>query len=111
MRTHIVLGVEASEISQVSEVFSSACGSQGEARDSQYLGEYDLFLLPEKVRVKYNHVAPFGPEDDPDDEWDYPSAKQYGVLVDVGETDRPEFVEELVAKMGMPFSIIKSEGW
>jgi len=111
MPTHIVVGVDAAEVSDVSRAFADASGTQGEGHDSQYLGVYDLFLLPEKVKIKFNHVASLGPESDPDDEWDYPEARQFGVLIEAEKTDRPEYIEELVNKLGMAFSVIKSKAW
>ncbi len=56
MRTHLVIGVESPDLLSVSRAFAAASGVEGEGHESLYLGEYDLFRLPEQVKVKRNHV-------------------------------------------------------
>lgn len=111
MRTHIVIGVESSNLLSVSRAFAAASGVEGEGHESLYLGEYDLFLLPEQIKVKCNHVSPTGSEQDPDDEWDYPEAKQFEVLIVGEDTDRPEYIEALANQMGFVVGIVYRNAW
>ena len=111
MPTHLVIGVESPEFPSVSRAFAAASGVEGEGHESLYLGEYDLFRLPERVKVKCNHVPLSGGEDDPDDEWDYPEAKQFGILIVAGETDRPTYIEALVKKMGFVVGTVLMKAW
>ena len=111
MRTHLVIGVESPDLLSVSRAFAAACGVEGEGHDSLYLGEYDLFRLPEEVKVKRNHVPQLGGDEDPDDEWDYPEAKQFEVLIVGEDTDRPEYIEALANQMGFVVGIVHREPW
>ena len=111
MPTHIVIGVESSDLSSVSRAFATASGVEGEGHESLYLGEYDLFRLPERVKVKRNHVPLSGAEEDPDDEWDYPEAKQFEILIVGDDTDRPEYIEGLANQMGFVVGVVHKSTW
>ncbi|MCB0325531.1 MAG: hypothetical protein KDD69_18245, partial [Bdellovibrionales bacterium] len=100
----IVIGVKATSIEPVTEALKLATGLEAELRDSLYVGEYDLFRLPEKLQVKYNYVGFQGA-------WDYPDQKGFGVLVVADETERPDYVRELVTALGFESSVIEEFEW
>jgi hypothetical protein len=60
MPVHIAIGLRAPSIESVSEALRLATGHAPEQRESLYFGGYDLFRLPEKVRVKHNFVSAEG---------------------------------------------------
>ncbi len=111
MRTHLVIGVESRDLTSVSQAVAAESGVEGEGHDSFNLGEYDLFRLPERIKVKRNHVPLPSGEEDPDDEWDYPEAKQFEVLIVGDDTDRPEYIEALANQMGFVVGIVHKSAW
>lgn len=104
MPVHITIGVKAPSLGAVSDALRLATGIDYEPHDSLYLGEYDLFRLPEEVRVKYHFVAAEG-------EWDYPQHKEYAILIVAGQTERPDFVWRLAAGLGFESSILEESKW
>ncbi len=79
---------------------------QCEGRESSYLGVYDLFRIPEVVRIKHNHVPDLHGEEDPDDEWDFPQFKHYEVLICVEATDRLDVIVALCENLGFQTEIV-----
>ena len=104
MPVHLAIGLKAPSIESVSEALRLATGHAPEQRESLYLGEYDLFRLPEEVQVKYNFVAAEG-------EWDYPAHQDYGILVIAGETERPEYVHALATGLGYESRVLEESAW
>ena len=104
MPVQIAIGVRAPSVKAVSAALTLATGHAPELHESLYLGGYDLFRLPEEVRVKNNFV-------DPEGEWDYPSHRDYGILVVADRTDRPEYVRALAAGLGYESSVLEERAW
>ena len=104
MPVRVVIGIKALSIEAVSGALGAATGQAPDRRDSLYLGEYDLFRLPEEVRVKYNFVAGMG-------DWDYPGSREYGVLIVAGETERPDYVRALAAGLGYESRALEERAW
>ena len=102
MPFHVTIGIKASSIEVVSQSLSRAVGQTPETHESLYLGEYDLFRLPEEVSVKYNSV---------EGEWDYPEHQDYEVLVVAGKTDRPEYVRAIAEALGFEYHILEERFW
>ncbi len=50
-------------------------------------------------------------EQDPDDEWNYPEAKQFEVLIVAEDTDRPEYIEALANQLGFVVGIVHRDAW
>ena len=69
MPYHIAIAFETDEIDPVSDALERLTGVLREGHESSYLGVYDLFRLPEKVKIKYNFVWE-------QDAWDYPEHKE-----------------------------------
>ena|SRR5438045_2644155 len=99
MPFHIAIGLKALSIEAVSEKLQQITGFSPEPRESLYLGEYDLFLMPEEVKVKYNFVVA-------EEEWDYPKHKEYSVLIVVEDTERPDFFRSLATNIGFENMIL-----
>ena len=87
----IVIALKAGSIEAVSALLEHSTGVTGDPHESLYLGEYDIFLLPEKVIVKYNYVWS-------EDEWEFPEYKDYEVLLVAYKTERPEYIIALAAQ-------------
>jgi hypothetical protein len=104
MPVHIAMGLKAPSIESVSEALRLTTGHDPEPHESLYLGEYDLFRLPEEVQVKYNFVAAEG-------EWDYPAHQVYGILLIAGETERPEYMRALATGLGYESSVLEESVW
>lgn len=104
MPFHVTIGIKASSIEVVSQSLSRAVGQTPEAHESLYLGEYDLFRLPEEVSVKYNFVEGEG-------EWDYPEYQDYKVLVVSRKTDRPEYIRAIAEALGFECHILEERFW
>ena len=88
----------------ISDALKSTTGHAPEQRDSLYLGEYDLFRLPEEVKVKYNFV-------DGMDDWDYPEQQEYAVLIVAEETERPDHLRALAAGLGYESRVLEEHMW
>ena len=104
MPVHISIGLKAASVEIVSKTLRREFGFQLEPHDSSFLGEYDLFRIPEEVRVRYNFIDAQG-------EWVFPSHKEYGVLLIAENTERPEFLRSLAAKLGFEHQVIEEESW
>ena len=100
MAVDLIIGFKAENISAVSEPISRATGVKPELHDSLYRGEYDLFSMPEHVIVKYNFVDSTG-------DWEAEGFKEFGVLMRVAETDRPEYFEALARDIGFDPVVIR----
>lgn len=94
MPFHIAYGVNVDSIEPVSQAIEAATQCEPEGHESSYLGVYDLFRIPEEVKVKYNFV-------EEENEWDYPEHKDFGVLIVAEQTERPDHIVKLVS--GLPF--------
>ena len=104
MPVHISIGLKAPSVEIVSEVLRRETGLAPEPHDSSYLGEYDLFSMPEEARVRYNFVDEQG-------EWVYPDHKEYAVILDAESTERPDFFRSLAAKLGFEHKVIEEASW
>jgi len=104
MPVYISIGLKASSVEIVSEALRRETGHQPELHDSLFLGEYDLFRIPEAARVRYNFV-------DAEGEWAYPEHREYGVLLDVESTERPDFFRALAVKLGFENKVMDEENW
>ena len=100
MAVDLIIGFKAENISAVTKPISRATGAKPELHESLYLGEYDLFSLPERVSIKYNFVE--GTVVD----WGAEGFKSYGVLMIVEETERPEHFESLAQETGLATVVV-----
>ncbi len=106
MPADITIGVKESNLRKVSRAFAVATGNQGKGHESTFLGEYDLFRIPEEVRVRRNYVPIGSKENDPDDEWEYPQFKEYEVLIEVDSSSRPGEIIKICENMGFQVKTI-----
>jgi len=104
MPVHISIGIKASSTETVSEALRRETGLQPEPHDSLFLGDYDLFRIPEAVRVGYNFV-------DAEGEWFHSEHIEYGVLLVVENTERPDFFRALAVKLGFENKVIEEKTW
>jgi len=104
VRHSIIIGVRAESIGAVTHAISGLTGWAFEPHDSSYLGEYDLFHAPERLKVKYNFVDAQG-------EWDFPEHPDLRVLIVVEETNRPEFFQQFAANLGFQVATIRDKPW
>ncbi|MDQ3820275.1 MAG: hypothetical protein M3362_21695 [Acidobacteriota bacterium] len=104
MPFHLAIGLKAPSIDVVSEKLRQITGFSSEPHESSYLGEYDLFQMPEKVQVKYNFVVA-------QEGWDYPQHQEYGVLIVAEETERPDFFRSLVINLGFENMVLEEMSW
>ncbi|HEY9403856.1 MAG TPA: hypothetical protein VIQ24_14415 [Pyrinomonadaceae bacterium] len=102
MPVYISIGLKAPSIEIVSEALRHETSLSPARRDSSYLGEYDLFRMPEEARVRYNFVGEQG-------EWMHPAHQEYAVILEVESTERPDFFWELAVKLGFENKIIEEE--
>ena len=100
MTVEIVVGFKAENISAVAKQITQATGLEAELHDSIYVGDYYLFRMPEHVKVKYNFV-------DTTEDWEAEGFKEFGVLMRVDETERPEYFEALARDTGLPTVVIR----
>ena len=104
MPVGIIIGLKASSIEVVSDALRQETGVSPELRDSFYVGEYDLFRMPEEVRVSPNFVASM-------DEWTYPAHQDYVVLLSIEDTERPDFFRALVSNLKFENTVIEEKSW
>ena len=104
MPVHIAGGLRAPSIESVSEALRPATGHAPGPHESLYLGEYDLFRLPEEVQVKYNFVAAEG-------EWDDPAHRDYGILIVAEQTNRPGYLHALATGLGYESNVLEESAW
>ncbi len=99
MAVDLIIGFKAENISAVTKAMTRATGFKPELHDSLYVGEYDLFRMPEDLRVRYNFVESTG-------DWGAEGFKSFGVLMIVDETERPEYFETLARDTGLATVVI-----
>jgi hypothetical protein len=104
MPYYVAIAIKTDEIDRVSEALEQLTGTTREGHESMYLGEYDLFRLPEEVVVKYNFV--WG-----EDEWGYPEHRDYLVLIVAESTERPDYIVSAATELGFESKVIKNEQW
>jgi hypothetical protein len=104
MTFEFVAGVKADSIDSVADRLKSLVGSGYERHDSLYLGEYNRFLCPEPLIVKYNFGKFEGECDEPDFE-------HLPVLISAAETERPEFFQDVIEKLGLEAEIVRCVEW
>ena len=104
MSYHVTIGIKYDKIAPVSDTVEQLTGTTREGHESLYLGQYDLFLLPEKMMIKYNFV--WG-----EDEWDYSEYKAFPVLLVVESTERPDYIVSLAEQTGFENKVIERKPW
>ena len=99
MTVDLTIGFKTENISAVTKAITRATGFKPELHDSLYVGEYDLFRMPEDLRVRYNFVDGTG-------DWGVEGFKEFPVLMTVDETERPEYFEALARDTGLATVVI-----
>ena len=102
MKTELVIGIEARNISEVSDAIHKVTGIAYEPHESSYLGEYDLFNIQDGLKVKYNYV-------ESEDEWDEPNFKEFSVLVVAECVEHPATIEATVTSLHFKTIVIRRE--
>ncbi len=100
MTVGLLVGFKAENISMIARPMTRVTGLEAELHDSLYVGDYYLFRMPEHVIVKYNFVDSTG-------DWEAEGFKEFGVLMRVDETDRPEYFEALARDIGFDPVVIR----
>ena len=100
MTVELTVGFKAKNIATVEKPITRATGLEAELHDSLYVGDYYLFRMPEHVIVKYNFVESTG-------DWEAEEFKEFGVLMRVDETDRPEYFEALARDTGLETIVVR----
>lgn len=114
MPVHLVIGIKAPAGEQAPSVEVVAArlrqltGCSTEEQISLYRRRYLLFQMPEQVHVKYN-AYPYA--DGWELEWKYPEHQEYGVLIVVLQTERPDFFRSLALNIGFEQAVLKEVSW
>jgi hypothetical protein len=114
MPVHLVIGIKARAWQQAPSIQAVAAklrhltGCSPEEHLSLYRRSYLLFQMPEQVHVKYNLLTD---KEGWNQEWKFPEYQEYGVLIVVVQTERPEFFRSLALSIGFEQAVLKEVSW
>ena len=114
MPVHLVIGIKARAWQQAPSIQAVAAklrhltGCSPVEHLSLYRRSYLLFQMPEQVHVKYNLLTD---KEGWNQEWKYPEHREYGVLIVVLQTERPDFFRSLALNIGFEQAVLKEVSW
>jgi hypothetical protein len=108
MPVHLVIGIKAPLIEDVAARLWRLTGCSSEEHLSLYRRPYLLFRMPEQVHIKYNLYTD---REGWNQEWKYPEDQEYGVLLVVLRTERPDFFRSLALNTGFKQAVLKEVSW